>query len=129
MTSKIFAQAKAQPLPIELIEGVLVNEWRRPWREVLREIEPEGRAAFLGQVHRARLTSGEDVVVKLQYPGIAKAVESGLKLLGWLTLPVGRLRRGFKLDELLAEVRGNGYRPQEVFELEEGDKRVRVWLE
>ena len=116
-------------MAFELIEGVLVNEWRRPWREVLREIEPDGRAASLGQVHRARLTSGEDVAVKLQYPGIAKAVESGLKLLGWLTLPVGGLRRGFKLDELLAEVRGNGYRPQEVFELEEGDKRVRVWLE
>ena len=127
VTSRTFAQAQAQLVPFEGIEGLLANEWRRPWREVLREIEPEGRAASLGQVHRARLTSGEDVAVKGQDPGIARAVESDLKLLGWLTLPMGGLRRGIDLDRILAEVHGNGYRT--LFELEEGGKRVRVWLD
>lgn len=127
VTSRTFAQAQAQLVPFEGIERVLATEWRRPWREVLREIEPEGRAASLGQVHRARLTSGEDVAVKVQDPGIARAVESDLKLLGWLTLPMGGLRRGIDLDRILAEVHGNGYRP--LFELEEGGKRVRVRLD
>jgi len=35
-------------------------------------------AASLGQVHRARLRTGERVAVKIQYPGIARAIESDL---------------------------------------------------
>ena len=89
VNSRTFAQAQAQLVPFEGIEGVLANEWWRPWREVLRKIEPEGRAASLGQVQRARLTSGEDVAVKVQDPGIARAVESDLKRLGLRTLPMG----------------------------------------
>src|SRR5256884_890704 len=36
-------------------------------------------AASLGQVHRARLKSGEEVVVKIQYPGVEKTVKSDLQ--------------------------------------------------
>jgi predicted unusual protein kinase regulating ubiquinone biosynthesis (AarF/ABC1/UbiB family) len=35
-------------------------------------------AASLGQVHRAQLKNGEEVAVKVQYPGIAEAVEQDL---------------------------------------------------
>lgn len=37
------------------------------------------RAASLGQVHKAKLKTGEDVVVKVQYPGIQKDCASDLK--------------------------------------------------
>ncbi len=36
-------------------------------------------AASLGQVHTARLKSGEDVVVKVQYPGVEETVKQDLK--------------------------------------------------
>ena len=35
-------------------------------------------AASLGQVHAARLGDGREVVVKVQYPGIEKALENDL---------------------------------------------------
>jgi predicted unusual protein kinase regulating ubiquinone biosynthesis (AarF/ABC1/UbiB family) len=64
---------------------------------VLGDIDPVGRAASLGQVHRARLRDGTSVAVKVQYPGIREAVRSDLNLLGWLSAPVGNLRRGFDM--------------------------------
>ncbi len=98
----------AEPLAFEVIEQALAHEWGRPWRQVLAEIEPEGLAASLGQVHRARLLTGEQVAVKVQYPGIAKAVETDLKLLGWLSIPLGGFRRQFNLagyrEELLRDL-------------------------
>ena len=38
------------------------------------------------QVHRARLSTGEEVAVKLQYPGLKKAVVSDLGTLKRLTM-------------------------------------------
>ena len=45
-------------------------------------------AASIGQVHRATLPDGTLVAVKVQYPGVAKSIESDIKNL--LTLIVFR---------------------------------------
>ncbi len=100
----------SQPLEFSVVEQVLNHEWKRPWREVLADIEQRGRAASLGQVHRARLHTGEEVAVKVQYPGIAKAVNADLKMLGWLSIPLGGFRKQFNLE---------GYRKEIVRDLEE----------
>ena len=39
-------------------------------------------AASIGQVHRARLKSGEQVAVKVQYPGIARTIDADFRALG-----------------------------------------------
>jgi len=44
-------------------------------------------AASLGQVHRARLETGEDVAVKIQYPGIARTIREDIRNLLLLMLP------------------------------------------
>lgn len=50
--------------------------------ELFGEFEPQAfAAASLGQVHRARAFDGERLAVKLQYPGMAAAVHSDLRLL------------------------------------------------
>lgn len=49
-------------------------------------------AASLGQVHRARLRTGERVAVKVQYPGIGRAIESDVSTLLTLMAPM-RLTR------------------------------------
>jgi predicted unusual protein kinase regulating ubiquinone biosynthesis (AarF/ABC1/UbiB family) len=44
-------------------------------------------AASLGQVHRARLKSGEEVAIKIQYPGIARTVREDFRNLFAFLLP------------------------------------------
>jgi predicted unusual protein kinase regulating ubiquinone biosynthesis (AarF/ABC1/UbiB family) len=76
----------------------------RPWRNCFARLSGEGIGASLAQVHRGALHSGTEVAVKVQYPAIAEALELDLKALGWLTAPVGGLRRGFDLAGYRREV-------------------------
>lgn len=60
--------------------------------EVFRTFEPEPfAAASLGQVHRAVTKHGDDVAVKIQYPGIRLAVENDFKTLRALSKPIQTL--------------------------------------
>ncbi|QDU95430.1 ABC1 kinase family protein [Lignipirellula cremea] len=91
-------QESAEPLPWPTIARILAAAWGRPVLEVLAEVDTKGHAASLGQVHQARLLDGTEVAIKVQYPGIRQAVQTDLKALGWLSLPLGNLRRGFDLE-------------------------------
>lgn len=92
-------QQSAAALPFSTVKTLLETAWGEPLRKVVRSIDEQGQAASLGQVHRATLYSGEEVAIKLQYPGIKTALETDLGALGWLSLPLGGLSRGFRLDE------------------------------
>lgn len=72
--------------------------------EVFKHIDGEGISASLGQVHRAWLRDGRAVAVKFLYPGIEDSLDLDLKALGWLTAPVGGLKRGFDLEAYKTEV-------------------------
>ena len=50
-------------------------------------------AASLGQVHRARLHDGREVVVKIQYPGIDRALRSDIDNLGLVVRTMARTHR------------------------------------
>lgn len=63
-------------------------------------------SASIGQVHKARLEDGREVAVKVQHPGIAKAVESDLNnadVLGGMVAVLGPRRLDPK--SVLAELR------------------------
>lgn len=100
----------ATPLPFEEIKPILCATWGRDISDVLASIDPRGRAASIGQVHRAVLHDGRAVAIKSQYPGIRRAIRSDLRMLGWLSAPLGNLRRGFDLT---------GYRREILRDLEE----------
>ncbi|MGM0596820.1 MAG: ABC1 kinase family protein [Myxococcota bacterium] len=62
------------------IKARLEEEWQNDPGEILKEISEEPlAAASIGQVHRAQLTTGEEVVIKIQYPGLEKVMQSDLK--------------------------------------------------
>ena len=86
---------QVSPLPFSTIRHCLTLAWERPIANVVSKIHDPGLAASLGQVHRATLWDGTEVAIKVRYPGIEKAVESDLKVLGWLTFPSPTKTRGF----------------------------------
>ena len=89
---------EVDPLPAEVMVATLEESWRAPLETVLEFFDPVGKAASLGQVHRARLLDGRDVAIKIQYPGIREAVAAEVKILG-LVPRVGPARRwGVDLD-------------------------------
>jgi len=94
----------AQPIPLKQVRAVLEESWKTSPDVVVSEIDPRAFAASLGQVHRATLQTGETVAVKVAYPGIHEAVMADLKVLGWLSAPVGDLRRGFDLADYREEI-------------------------
>ncbi|MCP5464146.1 MAG: AarF/ABC1/UbiB kinase family protein [Deltaproteobacteria bacterium] len=61
-------------------------------------------AASLSQVHRATLKTGEEVVVKLQYPNIKAAIDQDLHDLGWLGKPLTFLGSEFDLSDYRTEI-------------------------
>jgi len=90
-------QDNGDPSPWAQIEPLLAAAWQCPIHQVLSDIDPHGHAASLGQVHQAITREGQQVAIKVQYPGIREALDTDLSLLGWLSIPVGNLRRGFDL--------------------------------
>ncbi|MEV5570804.1 AarF/UbiB family protein [Spirillospora sp. NPDC052269] len=72
---------RAAPVPWERIEQVLRDELGAPVDEVFAEFEREPlAAASVAQVHTARLRTGEEVVVKVQRPGVRTVVERDLDI-------------------------------------------------
>lgn len=62
-------------------------------------------AASIGQVHRARLLDGTDVVVKVQYPGVDAAIEADLSSIDRMGGMVGMVNKAVDVPTLLAELR------------------------
>lgn len=96
----------APPMHYSLIREVLRDELGAEPEEVFASFEQQAfAAASLGQVHRARLKSGEVVAVKIQYPGIARTIDADFRNIGALLFPF-RLTRGWDdLKVIFEEVR------------------------
>ena len=74
-------QDRVAPVPIEQIRQVIADELGAPADEMFDTFDPTPLAsASVAQVHRARLRSGEDAVVKVQRPDVRPTVERDLDI-------------------------------------------------
>jgi ubiquinone biosynthesis protein len=72
-------QDQVPSFPFEDVLDQIRRELGRDPEECFSFIDPEPlAAASIAQVHRARLVSGEDVVVKVRRPGVVEAVETDI---------------------------------------------------
>lgn len=87
-------QSNVPPFDVQMAKDIIEREMGQPLDEVFSEFDdvPLGSAS-IGQVHRARLLSGEEVVVKVQRPGVQEKVRSDLALLHELVRLTGNFLR------------------------------------
>ena len=89
----------ADVMPRKQLEKTLNAELGKNWREKLESFEDTPMAAAsIGQVHRGRLHDGRDVVLKVQYPGVAKSIESDVDNMMRLIYLGNLLPRGLYLE-------------------------------
>jgi predicted unusual protein kinase regulating ubiquinone biosynthesis (AarF/ABC1/UbiB family) len=78
-------RTSAPAMPWKRVVGVLEEEYGEPLSGLFANFEQEAfAAASIGQVHRAELPNGARVAVKIQYPGVAEALEADLRNAGML---------------------------------------------
>lgn len=84
-------QDNVPSFPFEDVRAQLERELGQPAEYFFAEIDPEPlAAASIAQVHRARLKSGEDVVIKVRRPGIVEVVEADVSALVALAILADR---------------------------------------
>lgn len=70
---------RAEPIQFEMIRPIVESELGSPIEAVFDMFDPiPEAAASIAQVHRAKLRGGEEVVVKVQRPGIERIVETDI---------------------------------------------------
>src|SRR6201986_4043 len=99
-------RADAPPVPFSKLERLLRDEFGGPLSRVFSEFDERAfAAASIGQVHRATTLDGDDVVVKVQYPGVAEAVETDLRNAMLLLPLVKRLAPSLDAKAIASELR------------------------
>src|SRR5436190_8526988 len=88
------------------VREVLAEEWDEPVEELFEDFEEEAAAAAsIGQVHRATLPDGRRVAVKIQYPGIAKALRADMQNAGMIMRMAKALAPGLDAEAAAEELK------------------------
>jgi len=101
---------RVTPESFDHVREVVESELGRPLEDVFARFEREAMAsASIAQVHAATLHSGEEVVVKVQRPEVARRVRQDIRTMAWVAplligrIPVAALANPPSLVELFAE--------------------------
>ncbi|MEI1672765.1 AarF/UbiB family protein [Acinetobacter baumannii] len=97
-------------LPFSYIQGVLASEFEgRDLSEIFSYIDEKPLAsASIAQVHAAKLTTGEDVVIKVQKPGVETILYTDLNVVHWAAKLLERAVPKIKfaaLSEIVDEIK------------------------
>lgn len=93
-------------MPPTQLKKVLTAAWGDNWLRSFAKFDVRPiAAASIGQVHRATLKDGRDLAIKVQYPGVARSIDSDVANVGALMRMSGLLPKGFELAPYLAEAR------------------------
>jgi len=97
---------EANSMPKAQLLAVLQQNWGDDWQDKFAyfSFEPIA-AASIGQVHRARLKSGEDLAVKVQYPGVAQSIDSDIDNVAGLLKLTRLVPKGLDIENILEQAK------------------------
>jgi aarF domain-containing kinase len=100
-------QDSADYMPASQRDKVLASNLGTEWKHLFGEFdEVPIAAASIGQVHKATLrATGQQVAVKIQYPGVANSIDSDLSNLSLLLTASRLLPKGLYLEKTIANAR------------------------
>ncbi|XP_026673340.1 atypical kinase COQ8B, mitochondrial isoform X3 [Ceratina calcarata] len=101
---RIFERVRqsADFMPKWQVEKVLANELGHDWRNKLATFEERPfAAASIGQVHHGTLLNGQDVAIKIQYPGVALGIQSDVENLVGVMKVWNIFPKGMFIDNLV----------------------------
>lgn len=102
--AEVLAQLRASgyAMPPRQLKAMLTANWGEGWLKKFARFDVEPfAAASIGQVHRARLHSGEELAIKVQFPNIANTIEGDLNLLRFFLNNSGMLPADLDLDHYI----------------------------
>ena len=78
-------QDEVPPFPFPDVVRVIENEFKKPVKELFKDIDEKPvAAASIAQVHKAVTMDGEDVVIKVQRPNIETTIDDDISILQYL---------------------------------------------
>ncbi len=102
--AKILATLRDQAnfMPTKQLDTVLKQEWGQDWRRQFKWFNPRPiAAASIGQVHKALTRDGQLLAIKVQYPGVAKSIDSDVDNVMTLLKVAGFAPPELEVDKLL----------------------------
>lgn len=99
-------QMDAPPMAFAIARDVIEKDLGKPLAELFRSFDEEPlAAASIGQVHAARMHDGTEVVVKVQYPGVADAIATDLRASGGLAAMVSAVNSNIDANAVVEELK------------------------
>jgi predicted unusual protein kinase regulating ubiquinone biosynthesis (AarF/ABC1/UbiB family) len=99
-------QMDAPPMSFEIVRRVIEEDMGQKLSALFRHFDEDAiAAASIGQVHRARLRDGAEVVVKVQYPGVAQAIATDLKASKGLAAMLSAFNQNIDAQGVVEEVK------------------------
>lgn len=107
-TTLAVLQDQARGRPFKAVKKVLEEEFGADISDLFVEFEEQPiAAASLAQVHRAKLAGGQEVAVKIQYPGLERQVGTDIATMGVLSKAVAWLFPDYKFDWIVPQFEEN----------------------
>ena len=99
-------RSNADPMPAKQLNGVMEGSLGANWKtEFLSFNFKPIASASIGQVHQAYSDAGDNLAVKVQYPGIRKSIDSDVDNVGTLLKVVGLIPESVDYKGLLEEAK------------------------
>jgi predicted unusual protein kinase regulating ubiquinone biosynthesis (AarF/ABC1/UbiB family) len=97
-------RSQGYAMPDSQLRRVLGREYGRGWERRFSRFDMEpAAAASIGQIHRARSHGGRELALKVQFPGVARSVDSDVGNLASLLRRLNFLPVSVDIDAIAAE--------------------------